>query len=249
MWKDNDFWYRHKKFSKYNRFYIKKLRETTYVNIKELFFDINMFELLIDNQDLINNFILFYIKSNFYIYYNILKKYFSFFIYYDINYFCLYLNNIKFIGNLLYYLKQSSFFLFKLLTDLTIVDNLNSQWKKRFKIVYNLFSFKFKFRLLLNSFININEPIYSMIFLYRNANWLERELWDMFGIFFINHPDLRRILTDYGFKWFPLRKDFPVSGYTEVWYDEHLQDITFKPIKLMQEMRFYHLISPWSHLL
>ena len=195
------------------------------------------------------NFLLFSYKSDIFLYYYLLKKYFYFLLYYTNNYLCLYLNFVNSLYSIIYYLYLSNLFFFKILIDITLVDNINMKLHKRFKLVYNLYSLKFNFRILLNTFINIMEPVYSIHLLYSNANWAEREIWDLFGIFFINHFDLRRILTDYGFKGFPMRKDFPVSGYIEVWYDDNIQDIIYKPLKLMQEMRFYHIISPWSYLL
>jgi NADH-quinone oxidoreductase subunit C len=85
----------------------------------------------------------------------------------------------------------------------------------------------------------------SANFLYKSSGWLEREVWDLFGIFFVEHPDLRRILTDYGFQGFPLRKDFPLSGYTELRYDDESKSIVYEPIELAQEFRFFQFESPW----
>ena len=86
----------------------------------------------------------------------------------------------------------------------------------------------------------------SLNSLFPSANWLERETWDMFGVFFKNHPDLRRILTDYGFEGFPLRKDFPLSGYTEVRYDDEKKRVVLEPLQITQEYRYFDFLSPWE---
>ena len=104
--------------------------------------------------------------------------------------------------------------------------------------------------LLRRIFLNISnselESVSSIESIFKSANWFEREVWDMFGVYFLNHPDLRRILTDYGFEGYPLRKDFPLSGYTQVRYDEELKRVILEPLELTQEYRYFNFISPWE---
>ena len=135
----------------------------------------------------------------------------------------------------------------KNLIDLTAIDFLNKNLDFRFKLVYNFLSFFQNRRFLLSLFfseISVNS-LYSLSFIFKNANWLEREIWDLFGIFFCNHPDLRRILTDYGFEGFPLRKDFPTVGFVEVRYDDEKKSILYEPVSFSQEFRTFSFSSPW----
>lgn len=150
----------------------------------------------------------------------------------------------KFFLNLLFILKNNTLFQYKILSDLTCVDFPNKFY--RFRLFYNLLSIRYAHRLCLLVDIDEMEPIASVSFLYSSANWLEREVWDLFGVYFINHPDLRRILTDYGFEGFPLRKDFPLSGFLEVRYDEEKKRIVYEPIELTQEYRNFNFVNPWE---
>jgi NADH:ubiquinone oxidoreductase subunit C len=109
-----------------------------------------------------------------------------------------------------------------------------------------LLSLKYKFRLRIKLYVNENEYISSIVGLYSGANWLERENWDMFGIYFTNHPDLRRILTDYGFEGFPFRKDFPLSGYIELRYDDEDRVVVYENLEITQEFRYFDFASPWG---
>lgn len=118
--------------------------------------------------------------------------------------------------------------------------------KNRFEIAYELLSFHYNSRFRLKTFVNESTPLHSAVSLYPAANWWEREVWDLFGVFFQDHPDLRRILTDYGFQGHPLRKDFPLSGYVEVSYDEKLKRVISQPLELSQEFRSFDFRSPWS---
>ncbi|XP_046976493.1 NADH dehydrogenase [ubiquinone] iron-sulfur protein 3, mitochondrial-like [Vanessa cardui] len=118
----------------------------------------------------------------------------------------------------------------------------------RFEVAYNLLSLRFGERVRVKTYTDELTPLHSAVSLWGNCNWLEREIYDMFGIIFTNHPDLRRILTDYGFQGHPLRKDFPLTGYIEVRYDDELKKIVYEPVEFAQEMRSYHLDSPWNHL-
>ena len=133
---------------------------------------------------------------------------------------------------------------FKQLIDITAVDYPEN--KKRFKIVYLLLSHEFNQRILISYFINENEKISSLVNIFPSANWMEREIFDMYGIKFNDHPDLRRILTDYGFDGYPLRKDFPLTGHSEVRYSENLKKVVSEPVKLDQEYRDFDFESPWE---
>ena len=133
---------------------------------------------------------------------------------------------------------------FKQLIDITAVDYPEN--KKRFKIVYLLLSHEFNQRILVSYFINENEKISSLVNIFPSANWMEREIFDMYGIKFTNHPDLRRILTDYEFEGYPLRKDFPLTGYNEVRYNEDEKKVVYEPVKLEQNYRNFDHESPWE---
>ena len=133
---------------------------------------------------------------------------------------------------------------FKQLIDITTVDYPEN--KKRFKVVYLLLSHEFNQRILVSYFINENEKISSLVNIFPSANWMEREIFDMYGIKFNDHPDLRRILTDYGFEGFPLRKDFPLTGHNEVRYSEEEKKVIYEPVKLEQNYRNFDYESPWE---
>ena len=113
-------------------------------------------------------------------------------------------------------------------------------------MVYLFLSHKFNQRVILSFFINENEPVSSLTNIFPAANWMEREVFDMYGIKFKNHPDLRRILTDYNFEGFPLRKDFPLTGHTEVRYNEDKKKVVYEPVKLEQNYRNFDYESPWE---
>ncbi len=130
------------------------------------------------------------------------------------------------------------------LIDLTAVDYPNK--KNRFEMVYILLSVEFNFRIIIKFFINENDSVDSITNLFPAANWYEREVWDLFGIAFNNHPDLRRLLTDYGFIGHPLRKDFPLSGNVEVKYDLNEKKVVYEPVKLTQSFREFEFESPWK---
>ena len=119
---------------------------------------------------------------------------------------------------------------------------------RRFAVVYHLLSVKNNHRLRLRAFTGSDNPplLPSVISVWRSADWYEREAFDLFGILFDGHPDLRRILTDYGFRGYPLRKDFPTTGYTEVRYDEVQKRVVYEPVKLVQEYRQFDFMSPWE---
>lgn len=128
--------------------------------------------------------------------------------------------------------------------DLTVVDNVNN--KLRFNINYQLQSVTSNTRWILTTIASETKPILSLQVLYPAFNWAEREAWDMYGIFFIKHPDLRRILTDYGFVGFPLRKDFPLSGFREVQYEDSIKQVEYNNTELTQSYRLLSFINPWT---
>jgi NADH-quinone oxidoreductase subunit C len=133
---------------------------------------------------------------------------------------------------------------FKLLVDICGVD-----WPdraERFDVVYNLLSLKLNQRIRIKLRTDEDTPVPSVTSVFSTAGWFEREAWDLYGILFSNHPDLRRILTDYGFQGHPMRKDFPLSGYVQVRYDEEQKRVVYEPVKLTQEFRGFDFLSPWE---
>jgi NADH/F420H2 dehydrogenase subunit C len=157
----------------------------------------------------------------------------------------IYLRNPGCVTPFLTFLKNSSSVRFGSLMDILGVDF--PEKTNRFEIVYCLLSMKNNIRFLVKVETSDDLPLNSIINLYPSANWLEREVWDMFGVFFFGHPDLRRILTDYGFDGFPLRKDFPTIGYFEVRYDEETKKIVTEPVETNQEYRVFDFSNPWNH--
>ncbi|AVO37214.1 NADH-quinone oxidoreductase subunit C [Pukyongiella litopenaei] len=142
------------------------------------------------------------------------------------------------------YLKADQGCRFSSLVDITAVDHIDRP--KRFDVVYHLLSMYTNQRIRLRVAIRDGDTVPSITSVHPCANWLEREVFDMFGIHFTGHPDLRRILTDYGFRGHPLRKDFPTTGYTEVRYDEALKRVVYEPVSLVQEYRQFDFMSPWE---
>jgi len=153
----------------------------------------------------------------------------------------------KKIRSILRTLKESSVSRFVSLMDVWVVDLLSSYSLYRFQINYNLLSIERKERLIVRSFISSFAGISSVVSIFPSAGWLEREVWDMYGVFFRYHPDLRRILTDYGFEGFPLRKDFPLTGYSEVRYDDSEKRVVQEPLEITQEYRYFDFASPWEN--
>ena len=142
------------------------------------------------------------------------------------------------------FLKDHENCLFKVLVDIFAVDYPNRE--QRFELVYCLLSTKYNSRVKVKTFVDEFTPVESIVGLYQAANWPEREVWDMHGVYVEQHPDLRRILTDYGFEGYPLRKDFPLSGYTEVRYDDSQKRVIYEPLELSQEFRVFNFSSPWE---
>ena len=146
--------------------------------------------------------------------------------------------------NVALFIKNNENTKFRQLIDITVVDYPeNSQ---RFKVVYLFLSHEFNQRIILSYLINENEVIPSLTSIFPAANWMEREVFDMYGVKFKDHPDLRRILTDYGFEGHPLRKDFPLTGHTEVRYSEDQKKVISEPVKLEQNYRNFDYESPWE---
>jgi len=159
----------------------------------------------------------------------------------------LYLNNEKDLDKVLFFLKYHINTQFKLLMDICGIDFME-KYKNRFEINYNLLSIKYWVRLHIKIHVNEFIPVNSIIKIFKSANWYEREIWDMFGIFFKNHNDLRRILTDYGFEGFPLRKDFPQTGYIELRYNNDFKHLIYEPLELSQDFRSFDFLSPWNQI-
>ena len=142
------------------------------------------------------------------------------------------------------FLKTNKNTKFRQLIDITAVDYPENS--KRFKLVYLLLSHDFNNRIKINYSVSENEIINSIVKIFPSANWMEREVFDMYGVKFKDHPDLRRILTDYNFKGHPLRKDFPLTGHNEVRYSEEDKKVIYEPVKLEQNYRDFDFESPWE---
>ena len=146
--------------------------------------------------------------------------------------------------DVLYFLKNNVDTKFRQLIDITAVDY--PEENKRFKLIYLLLSHEYNSRIILTYSINENEVVPSINEIFPSSNWMEREVFDMYGIKFKDHPDLRRILTDYNFEGFPLRKDFPLTGHDEVRYSEDEKKVVYEPVKLEQNYRNFDYESPWE---
>ena len=148
------------------------------------------------------------------------------------------------VAKFLTFLRDDTTCQFQTLVDITAVD-----WpgrEKRFDLVYHLLSMRQNLRIRVKAGVREKEIVPSVTSVFKCANWFEREVFDMFGILFSGHPDLRRILTDYGFRGHPLRKDFPTTGYTEVRYDETAKRVVYEPVSLTQDYRSFDMMSPWE---
>ena len=150
-------------------------------------------------------------------------------------------NNIT---NILKILKDENDFNFNQLLDITAVDYPSREF--RFDLIYILQSLKQNKKIILKTFLKDTDSIVSITNIHKAADWYERECYDLFGIEFLNHPDLRRIMTDYNFEGYPLRKDFPLTGHTEVRYDDLEKKVIYEPVKLIQEFRDFDGESPWE---
>lgn len=150
----------------------------------------------------------------------------------------------KSLRDLLFFLKNNVLCQFNLLTSISCVDYPVN--KLRFQIVYDLLSLKYNSRLRVKIFSHELSQISSCIQIFSAANWFESEIWDMFGVFFTGHPNLKRLLTDYGFEGHPLRKDFPLSGFIEMRFIENLKRVSSESIEFNQEYRTFNFLSPWQ---
>jgi len=153
-------------------------------------------------------------------------------------------SNKESIQKLLITLRDNKNTLFKQLIDITAIDYPENE--PRFELLYNLLSLYHNLRLVIKLRVSEEEQIPSSSNIFGCANWLEREVFDMYGISFSNHPDLRRILTDYGFEGHPQRKDFPLTGYKQVKYDNDLKQVVYEPVSLSQDFRNFDFLSPWE---
>lgn len=142
------------------------------------------------------------------------------------------------------FLRDEESLSFRVLLDVFGADMLTIR-SPRFEVIYNFLSLKLNNRITIKVAVDENIEVPSLCSVFLSANWFERETFDMFGIKFTNHPDLRRILTDYNFEWHPLKKDFPLTGYQEVRYDEIKQKVVYEPVKLSQEFRNFDFDMPW----
>jgi len=133
---------------------------------------------------------------------------------------------------------------FKVLADVCGVDH--PEREERFEVVYNLLSMTHNSRIRIKVRVAEDAPVPSISGVFTSAVWWEREVWDLFGIYFSDHPDLRRIMTDYGFEGHPLRKDFPLTGYVELRYDDEQKRVVYEPVKLTQDFRTFDFTSPWE---
>lgn len=152
--------------------------------------------------------------------------------------------NLAHLEALVEFLRDDASCRFSSLVDITAVDY--PERGQRFDMVYHFLSMYRNHRIRVKVAVREEEMVPSLIAIHPSANWFEREVFDMFGILFSGHPDLRRILTDYGFRGYPLRKDFPTTGYTEVRYDEALKRVVYEPVNLVQEYRQFDFMSPWE---
>ena len=150
------------------------------------------------------------------------------------------------IPRILQYMRDDRECGFKMLLDITAVDY--PEREKRFEVVYNLLSLSNNQRVRVKVKADEDTAVPTVTHLFSAASWYEREVWDMYGIYFKDHPDLRRILSDYGFEGHPLRKEFPLTGYVELRYDNELKRVVYEPVKLTQDFRRFDFMSPWEGL-
>jgi len=148
------------------------------------------------------------------------------------------------VPDVLAFLRDDANCRFKCLVDLCGVDY--PERPERFEVVYNLLSHRHNLRVRVKTTTDEETPVPSASALFSSAAWFEREAWDLYGIFFSDHPDLRRLLTDYGFEGYPMRKDFPLTGYVEVRYDDEQKRVVYEPVALTQEFRSFDYLSPWE---
>jgi len=150
------------------------------------------------------------------------------------------------IVKVLTYLRDDANCHFKILADICGVDYPEDE--ERFEVVYNLLSLTHNLRVRVKVRAGEGDAVPSVVNVFSSADWFEREAWDLYGIYFSDHPDLRRLLTDYGFEGHPLRKDFPLTGYVEIRYDDEQKRVVYEPVKLTQDFRSFDFMSPWEGL-
>jgi NADH-quinone oxidoreductase subunit C len=150
----------------------------------------------------------------------------------------------QYIQKVLTFLRDDSQCQFRCLVDLCGTDY--PEREQRFDVVYNLLSVQQNNRIRVKVATDEVTPVPSVSSVFPSAEWFEREAWDMYGVFFSDHPDLRRLLTDYGFEGHPLRKDFPLTGHVEVRYDDEQKRVVYEPVKLVQDFRSFDFLSPWE---
>ena len=148
------------------------------------------------------------------------------------------------ISKVMIFLRDAADLQFNQLMDMTAIDYPGRT--QRFEVVYIMLSMTHNCRITVKIKVNEDDQIPTINQIFKAANWMEREIWDMYGLTFANHPDLRRILTDYGFEGHPLRKDFPLTGYVEVRYDNEQKKVVYEPVRLPQEFRNFDFLSPWE---
>ena len=148
------------------------------------------------------------------------------------------------VARVLQWLRDEPNLMMKELVDICGVDY--PERDQRFEVVYHLLSLHHNTRMRVKVIADEDTPVPSVVAVYRSAGWFERETWDMYGILFADHPDLRRLLTDYGFDGHPLRKDFPLTGHVELRYDPELGRVVYEPVKLRQDFRSFDFLSPWE---
>jgi len=187
--------------------------------------------------------LIFFLEKFYFLFlFNLLLKYIYGFIWKDQKLFLFF--NFFYFHFLLFFFRHNSALQLDALIDMLAID-FPQNLQARFNVIYSFISYNFFFRFFFKTFTNFSFIIPSCSFFFSSGVWLERELWDLFGIKFFLHFDLRRILTDYGFFGFPLRKDFPLSGYFEIRYDDILQNILTEPVELSQKLRFFKFDNPW----
>jgi NADH dehydrogenase (ubiquinone) Fe-S protein 3 len=150
----------------------------------------------------------------------------------------------KDLDKVVYFLKNSTLCQYTCIVAVSGVDY--PERKNRFEVSYELLSVRYNSRIRVKTFINETTSLPSLTTIYKGANWWEREVWDLYGVYFKNHGDLRRILTDYAFQGHPMRKDFPLSGYVEVLYDEKLKRVVSQPLELTQDFRYFNYLPSWK---
>lgn len=144
------------------------------------------------------------------------------------------------------FLKSFNLVRLEALLDITVTDNPVAVVDGRFGLLYSFWCYNRGLRIFIKTFTTSTVPLQSLSPFFPSANWLEREAWDLFGVRFLNHSDLRRILTDYGFRGHPLRKDFPLMGYLEIRYEDNFRNLVFEPVELSQEFRLFKFEMPWA---